>query len=34
MMGIKDTSDEHQVMYLSVEAPYCTPGTNIILYVN
>ena len=34
-MGIKKgTWDEHQVMYASVESLYCTPETNITLYVN
>ena len=33
--GIKEcTRDEHQVFYGSVESLYCTPGTNITLYLN
>ena len=36
MMGIKECTccDEHQVLYGSVELLYCTPETNITLYVN
>ena len=35
MMGTKEgPSDEHRVMYGSVESLYCTPETNITLYVN
>ena len=35
MMEIKEgTCDEHWVLYGSVESLYCTPGTNITLYVN
>ena len=26
--------DEHLVTYRMVESPYCTPETNLILYVN
>lgn len=26
--------DEHWVMYITAESPYCTSGTNIALYVN
>ena len=34
-MGIKEyTRVEHQVMYGSVGSLYCTPETNITLYVN
>ena len=34
-MEIKDcTGDEHWVMYGIVESMYCTPETNITLYVN
>ena len=34
--GIKEGTcpDEHQVMYRSVESPYCIPGINITLSVN
>jgi len=35
VMGIKKcTCDEHEVLHGSVESLYCTPETNIILYVN
>lgn len=35
-MGIKEATcpDEHWVLYRSVESPYCTPETNMKLYVN
>ena len=35
-MGIKEDScyDKHWVMYGSAESLYCTPETNITLYVN
>ena len=35
VMGIKECTcnDVHQVMYRSVESLYCTPETNITLYV-
>ena len=34
-MGIKECMhDEHWVIYEIVESLYCTPETNIILYVN
>ena len=26
--------DEHQVLYRTIESPYCTPETKITLYVN
>ena len=35
VMGIKEgICDEHQVMYGRVESLYCTPETNITVYVN
>ena len=35
VMRIKDCiCHEHQVLYISVESLYCTPETNITLYVN
>ena len=36
MMGIKECTcrDEHWVLYGSVESLYCTPETDITLYVN
>lgn len=34
-MRLKEfTSDEHRVMYGSVESLYCTSETNITLYIN
>ena len=35
-MGIKEHTygDEHRVLYGSVGSLYCTPETNITLYVN
>ena len=35
LMGMKGyTCDEHWVLYGSAESLYCTPETNITLYVN
>ena len=36
VMGMKEGTcgDEHQVLCGSVESLYCTPETNITLYVN
>ena len=35
LMGTKEcTCGEHRVLYGIVESLYCTPGTNITLYVN